>query len=116
MAIKNNNKIGKKLHIACSLTTYSLNNTCAHLLFNALKYSYLTSDLRAEVDLHDVPVLQHRVVAAVGGVVRRHVVDRAARGERDARLAEMNSSLQEGIIYHTHFYFYAYILYGESLR
>jgi hypothetical protein len=47
----------------------------------------LTSDLRAKVHLHDVPVLQHRRVAAVRRVVVcSHVVDGAARGERDARL------------------------------
>eukprot|EP00128_Syssomonas_multiformis_P013512 Colp12_sorted_trinity150504_noHs@1692 len=42
------------------------------------------SDLRAEVDLHDVAVLQHCVVSHIRGIVRGHVVDRAARGERNA--------------------------------
>ena len=43
-------------------------------------------DLRAEVHLHDVVVLQRGLVAAVGRVVRRHVVERAARGEAHAGL------------------------------
>mmetsp|Transcript_19793 Transcript_19793/g.40677 ORF Transcript_19793/g.40677 Transcript_19793/m.40677 type:complete len:326 (-) Transcript_19793:70-1047(-) len=41
-------------------------------------------DLRAEIDFHDVVVLKHGVVAVVGRVVRRHVVERAAGGEADA--------------------------------
>ena len=45
-----------------------------------------TFNLRAKVHLHHVSVLQHSVVAAVGRVVRSHVVDRAASGERDAGL------------------------------
>ena len=39
-----------------------------------------------KVNLADVVVLQHRLVAAVGRPVRRHVVDRAAGGEGDPRL------------------------------
>ena len=54
----------------------------------------LTSYLCAEVDLHDVAVLQHGVVAHVGGVVRRHVVDRAARGERNASLSGLMNKEQ----------------------
>ena len=50
--------------------------------------SVFTSDLRAEVDLHDVAVLQHCVVPDIRGVVRGHVVDRAARGERNAGLVQ----------------------------
>ena len=57
--------------------------------------SVLTSDLSAEVKLHDVAVLQHGVVAHVGGVVRRHVVDRAARGERNAGL-QVREQEEEG--------------------
>ena len=52
----------------------------------ATNSSLPTSDLCAEVYLHDVAVLQHRVVSHIGRVVRRHVVDAAARGERNARL------------------------------
>ena len=42
--------------------------------------------VRAEVDLHHVVVLQHRLVPRVGRPVRRHVVERAARRERGAAL------------------------------
>ena len=62
--------------------------------------SALTSDLSAEVKLHDVTVLQHGVVAHVGGVVRRHVVDRAARGERNAGL-QVREQEEEGRIRRT---------------
>jgi len=51
-----------------------------------LVFGMFTSDLRAEVDLHDVAVLQHGVVAHVRGVMCGHIVDRAARGERNAGL------------------------------
>ncbi len=45
-----------------------------------------TIDLRPEVHLHDVPVVQHGAVSDVGCVVRRNVVEGAAGGESDATL------------------------------
>lgn len=42
--------------------------------------------VHAEVHLDDVALLYHVLVAGVGGVVRRHVVQRDARGEAHAAL------------------------------
>ena len=44
-----------------------------------------TVHLRAEVELHHIALIQHRVVAGVRRVVRGAVVDRAARREAHAR-------------------------------
>ena len=43
-------------------------------------------DVRAEVDLTDVVILQHRLITRVRGPVGGDVVERAAGRERDARL------------------------------
>ena len=43
-------------------------------------------NLRPEIDLHDVALLQHSLVAAIWRVVSRDVVERAARREADAAL------------------------------
>lgn len=40
----------------------------------------------AKVELHDVLITQHSVVPCIGCVVRRHMVKRAARRERDSGL------------------------------
>ena len=42
--------------------------------------------VRPKVELANVAVLEDGLVARVGGVMRRHVVDRAARGEGDPSL------------------------------
>jgi len=68
-------------HLRSKDETYNL----VHAPYN-YKMRIVTSDLRAEVDLHDVAVLQHCVVSDVGRVVRRHVVNAASRGKRNARL------------------------------
>jgi hypothetical protein len=44
--------------------------------------------VRPEIQLHHVACAQHRVVTAVGRVVRSHVVQRAAGGEGDASLMD----------------------------
>ena len=44
--------------------------------------------MSAEVDLHDVTVLQHCVVAVIRGVVRGHVVNRAASRESNSSLCD----------------------------
>mmetsp|Transcript_4976 Transcript_4976/g.15620 ORF Transcript_4976/g.15620 Transcript_4976/m.15620 type:complete len:198 (-) Transcript_4976:76-669(-) len=49
----------------------------------------LTVDVDPDVELDHVVALEHRLVARVGGPVRRHVVDAAARREGDATLGEM---------------------------
>ena len=44
--------------------------------------------MSAEVDLHDVAVLQHCVVPIIRGIVRSYVVNRAASRESNASLCD----------------------------
>ena len=48
-------------------------------------------DLGPEIDFHDVIVLKHGVVAAVGSVVRRDVIETASRGKGDSPLQSVFS-------------------------
>lgn len=41
-------------------------------------------NLRPEVDLHNIIVLQHGVISTIGCIVRRDVIDTASSGEADA--------------------------------